>query len=402
MKKTLSFIIIAIFPLFLFAQKTNDKGNNNYLQYFSNSYDNARNNFISACSNLQKKYPKSKLLKVKVPSKVDSNLFVDVFYIPSLKKENKLLVLSSGVHGIEGHVGSAVQQMFLDKFICDTLLNKMGVLFIHAVNPYGFKYNRRFTENNVDINRNSSLSDTLYNIINDGYPKVYDFINPKKKVNTRSFSNIMFTPRAIIKILKASMPVLRQAILQGQYQYPEGLYYGGNKLEPQTESLTPIIQSICKPYKTVFEIDLHTGYGERGRLHFFPNPVDKKTKKDIENVFLGYQIDWGDSDGFYTITGDFVGLIGQINKNKTYIPMTFEYGTLNSQTTSGSLESIHRMILENQGNHYGYKKEKDKLKVKEDILEMFYPSSKEWKTKIMKRTYNVYKKVIKNYINETF
>jgi len=398
----ISLLLIQLLSLSFFAQKTNDNKSQNYLKYYSNSYDSARIKFLKKSKDLQKKYPASKIFQINVPSKVDNNLFVDVLYLPSLKEKDKLLILSSGVHGIEGHVGSAIQLMFIDKFVCDSLLNKTGVLFIHSINPYGYKYNRRFSENNVDLNRNSSTIDTLYNIVNDGYPKVNDFINPKKKVNTRSLGNLFFTPKAIIKILKASMPVLRQAILQGQYQFPDGLYYGGNNLEPQTVSLQPIISSICEPYKTIFEIDLHTGYGERGKLHFFPNPVDSITKEQIETIFEGEHIDWGDSDGFYTVTGDFVGFIGQINEEKTYIPMTFEYGTLNTQKTSGSLKSIHIMILENQGNHFGYKKERDRIKVENDILEMFFPSSNNWKTTIMKKTDQIYKTIIPKYINATF
>jgi len=384
-----------------FAQKTNEN-NQNYLNYYTNSYDSARIKFIKASSKLQKKYPASKTFHISVPSKIDNNLSVDVLYLPCLKEHDKLMILSSGVHGVEGYVGSAVQEMFIDKFVCDSLLEKTGLLFIHSVNPFGYKYNRRVSENNIDLNRNSSITDTLYAIVNDGYPKVYDFINPKKKVNTHSFSNIFFTPRAIFKILKASMPVLRQAILQGQYQFPEGLYFGGNKLEPQTVALKPIVKSICKSYKTVLEIDLHTGYGERGKLHFFPNPVDPVTKARIETIFSTYKIDWGDSNGFYTVTGDFVNFIGQLNKGKTYLPMTFEYGTMDSQTTSGSLKSIHIMILENQGNHFGYKKERYKIKVTNDILEMYYPYSKDWKNTIMQNSETVFKKIVPKFINATF
>jgi hypothetical protein len=50
------------------------------------------------------------------------------------------------------------------------------------------------------------------------------------------------------------------------------------------------------------------------------------------------------------------------------MPVLFEYGTLNSQTTMGSLKSIHTMILENQGTQHGYKSERDSLRVKNPIF----------------------------------
>ncbi len=403
--KNKNYIIILILLLvqsFTFAQKTNDNVDSDYLKYYHNNYNAARQYFIENSNEILQKYENSKLIKIDVPSKIDNNLTIDILYIPQEGHKNKLMILSSGVHGVEGHVGSAIQSMFLEKFLNENLIKKTGVLFIHSINPYGYKYNRRVSENNIDLNRNSTTSTELYNTINEGYPKVSEFINPQKRVNTKSLSNRLFTIRAIMQIIRKSMPVLRQAILQGQYQFEKGVYFGGKKQEPQIISLSPIIDSICKPYNTIFEMDLHTGYGEKGKLHFFPNPTDSITKNNLENIFYGYKIDWGDSDDFYTVTGDFVDFVGQLNKDKIYLPMTFEYGTLNSQTTKGSLESIKRVILENQGTHYGFKTEKDKAKVKKDFLEMYYPNSKDWKNKIMKDTEELYKKIIPRFLNSNF
>jgi hypothetical protein len=43
--------------------------------------------------------------------------------------------------------------------------------------------------------------------------------------------------------------------------------------------------------------------------------------------------------------------------------MVFEFGTLDSQTTMGSIKSLHNLIVENQGVHHGYKTKKDELKI---------------------------------------
>ena len=399
-KHILGFTFLILFSLTLYAQKTNDSGGGeNYLKYYKNSYVEARTTFRETATKFQKQFPESKLIQEKVPSKIDTDLTVDLFYIPSTSGTDKIMIISSGVHGVEGFTGSAVQSMFFDKFLSPNLIKETGILFIHSVNPYGYKYHRRVTENNIDMNRNSSDNISLYATINEGYPKVYDLINPKGPVNSKSFGNRFFFFKAIRNIMKAGMPALRQAILQGQYQFPEGLYYGGNTYEPQITALNPIIDSITEPYQTIFALDLHTGYGEKGRLHLFPNPVEADLKKQMESMFAGYRIDWGDSDDFYTVTGDFVNFIGLLNKDKTFIPMVFEYGTMDSQKTSGSIKSIHRMILENQGTQYGYKKEKDSLRIKEDLMEMYYPSSEKWRLKIMKDTEVLFKTILPRYLN---
>jgi hypothetical protein len=194
------------------------------------------------------------------------------------------------------------------------------------------------------------------------------------------------------------MPVLRQAILQGQYEFPKGVYYGGSAPEPQIKSITPFIKNFSDGYPLVMNIDLHTGYGERGTLHLFPDPMkDKKIKAMMEKVFDGYSIDWGDSKDFYTVTGDFPGYLAKIITTGAFLPMTFEYGTLNSQTTVGSIKSLHTTILENQGFNFGYKSDKDKNEVRKNFREMYFPSSPAWRTKVISDSRIITKKTLKQF-----
>ncbi|PKP37994.1 MAG: hypothetical protein CVT98_05480 [Bacteroidetes bacterium HGW-Bacteroidetes-15] len=369
-----------------------------YLSYYPESYDEARDNFRNLSNKISETYSNVKYLEVKVPSEFDNDLTIGVCYIPAQKDSLNLLILSSGVHGVEGYVGHAVHEMFIDKFLNDELLENIGVLLLHSINPYGFKHSRRVTENNVDMNRNSPSTQDLYSTVNDGYPRVYDLINPQKKVKVGSLENRFFFLKAVNEIRKASMPVLRQAVLQGQYQYPEGLYFGGFKPEPQIDSLKPIIETICSPYKKILALDLHTGYGERGTLHFFGIQMDNSKKIQMEELFQGFSIDWGESDDFYTVTGDFTAFLEFINHDKDFYPMSLEYGTLNSQTTMGSLKSIHIMILENQGQQHGYASTNDSLKVKHDLLEMYYPASENWRNHIMEQTKVVFEDVLPRFI----
>ncbi len=365
------------------------------LQYFNDSYQKSRSLFIKKAKEFEKY--SATTFAIPVASKIDNDLTIDICYIPSITKTNKIIVMSSGVHGVEGFTGSAVQMFFMDKYINEQLLNNTAILIIHSVNPYGFKYNRRVTENNVDLNRNSDINKDLYKSKNEGYTQIVDFVNPKGKVDCESSDNKFFFIFAIKKIIKASMKVLRQAVLQGQYEYSNGLYYGGSDSEPQIKKLVPVIDSICKPYNTIFAIDLHTGYGERDRLHLFPNPAKEPVRKLMTDIFEGFKIDWGDSDNFYTVTGDFVGYIGKINKDKIFIPIAFEFGTMNSSQTIGSIKSLHVMILENQGAHYGYKSKTDSLKVQKDIREMYYPSSEKWRTNVIDKTKLILDKSLKRF-----
>ncbi len=368
------------------------------LGYYLDSYERSRDAFRKVSDDIGKKYKNVKRLTLAVPSNISEGLTVDVLYIPQSKGRKRLLVLSSGVHGVEGFVGSAIQRMFIDDFITADLLHSMGVLIIHGMNPYGFKHYRRVTENNIDLNRNCDTDEALYATKNEGYPKVYPLINPKGSVDTSAFGNRFFHIKAISNILKTSMQTLRQAILQGQYEYPQGVYFGGKQPEAQVKLVSKELGPILRQYSIVLNIDLHTGYGERGVLHLFPNPIeDKNIKAKVENVFKGFSIDWGDTGSFYTTTGDFSTFLGKLIPGNTYLPMTFEYGTMNSNTTLGAIKSLHVTILENQGHHFGYASKADEVRVKSNFLEMYYPTSPSWRMKVMEDTKKVMQIALENF-----
>jgi len=366
------------------------------LNYFQESYHESRLAFLKQVTVLKNKFPQTTVSHFYVPSKIDDSLRVDFCYIPG-NDSAKLMILSSGIHGVEGYVGSAMQQFFMENYISEDFVNKTGILLIHSMNPYGFKYGRRVSENNVDLNRNCDKSPDLYKTENTGYNEIFNLINPEGKLEKNSLSNKLFFAKAIKNIAEKGMPVLRQAVLQGQYEHPTALYFGGKQLEPQIAEVGKMIDSLTQNYQSVFAIDLHTGYGERGRMHLFPNPVTPELRTKMENIFEGFQIDWGDSKDFYTITGDFVNFIGQMSHSKEFIPMVFEFGTMNSQTTMGSLKSIHTMIMENQAKQYGYSNSTDSLVMKKEFIEMYYSGSEAWKSECIEDFKSVIDKALPKY-----
>ena len=69
---------------------------------------------------------------------------------------DKLLIVSSACHGVEGFCGSGVQVAALhDARVARARARRgVAVLYVHALNPYGFSHIRRTTHENVDLNRN--------------------------------------------------------------------------------------------------------------------------------------------------------------------------------------------------------------------------------------------------------
>ena len=113
-------------------------------------------------------------------------------------------------------------------------------------------------------------------------------------------------------------------------------------------------------------------------------------------MFKDYVIDWQDpEEEIYEYTGGFRDYVGKlISKDKKYIQMTFEFGTLNSQTTMGAIRSVQNMILENQGIHYGYASDREEDIVKKRFRGMFFPSSKIWRSEVIRQASVVRQKFI--------
>jgi hypothetical protein len=63
--------------------------------------------------------------------------------------------------------------------------------------------------------------------------------------------------------------------------------------------------------------------------------------------------------------------------------MTFEYGTLNTETFLGSAEALYRVKFENQGYQWGYADSFSERNIKSLFLEGYFPSATDWRAKIM-------------------
>ncbi|QIA07208.1 M14 family metallopeptidase [Draconibacterium halophilum] len=351
------------------------------LAYFQDTWEECRDAFRAQARSMEMRFDSVVIFSRLVESKTDTDLTIDFCYIPASDTTEKLVMICSGTHGIEGYVGSAVQQQLMDEFFQPEMVKNTGVLLVHGLNAWGFKNQRRFTENNVDLNRNYSTDISLFETKNDGFVALYDMLTPAGELNVNSIGNKFFMVTAINQIARKGMPALLQAFAQGQYEFQEGIYFGGYDFEQQVAIMSEVLTDIAAPYSTLLNLDLHTGFGERGKLHLFPNPIDdEELKAKTETVFDGYQIDWGDSDNFYTVHGQFVEFIGELFPDKTSIPMVLEFGTLNTGTTVGAVKSAHISIVENQGFHYGYKSEKDSLNALAGYYEMFYPPSEKWRS----------------------
>lgn len=93
----------------------------------------------------------------------------------------RLFVVSSGCHGVEGYCGSGVQICAAHdaEWRVKARASGVAVLYIHALNPYGFSHLRRTTHENVDLNRNfQDFSQPLP--VNEAYGELQHLLLPEQ------------------------------------------------------------------------------------------------------------------------------------------------------------------------------------------------------------------------------
>ena len=144
------------------------------------------------------------------------------------------LVHLSGVHGVEGYAGSAIQSALMLKFGWGEACPPLGTraVLIHAVNPFGMAYGRRWNEAGVDLNRNAlKLSEPFEGLVDrrrdteDAYAELSSLLNPT------SWSEAKFWWRALLTVARKGFVATKRVLVSGQYSVPGALWYGGTELQ---------------------------------------------------------------------------------------------------------------------------------------------------------------------------
>lgn len=172
----------------------------------------------------------------------------------------ELLIVSSACHGVEGFCGSGVQVAALHDAAWRAHARTRGVavLYIHALNPHGFSFQRRVTHENVDLNRNfQDFSQPL------PANPAYDALQPLLLPET-------WPPSAENEaaldawVAQHGQAAFQAAVSQGQYRHADGLFYGGQAPTWSQQTLRQVLRAHASNVRRLGWIDLHTGLGPSG------------------------------------------------------------------------------------------------------------------------------------------
>ncbi|NPA26215.1 MAG: DUF2817 domain-containing protein [Chloroflexi bacterium] len=300
-------------------------------------------------------------------------------YAPARRQPQRVLMLGAGLHGIEGHVGVAILDLFLREFAPHLDAAVTDLYLIPVANPWGMAHGRRVNANNVDLNRNFLADQQPFpRIDNPAYEKLYPFLNPQGPV--RRADRWRFWLRGLKAIAQAGGPsALRSASLQGQSQFPEGIFYTGQDIEPETHNLQRLISRAFQRPQVLY-IDIHTGYGPKHQLSIVVPEKEPRTNEELAQQLSYPHIDRVRSETFYRIQGDLGGYLmrrGQaLGVPTTYLG--FEFGTWGA-SLAAQLRSLRAMVLENQLHRFGAEDPSVAAWVRQEFRDLFFPQDPEWR-----------------------
>jgi hypothetical protein len=342
----------------------------NYATTFSQDYSSARQRFRQAASHLGwqlESYP------IGVVGPDGDELAFDIACSQGGDPE-KVLVVSSGIHGVEGFFGSAVQVALLEQWASETPPSTKCV-FLHGLNPFGFAWLRRFDENNVDPNRNFLLPGERFEGAPDGYPRLDEFLNPCRPPSQWE----PFTLKALWLIARYGMPALSQAIAAGQHDYPRGLFFGGNGPSRTQQLLELNMPRWLKGSKCVVHLDFHTGLGRQGAFKLLIDyPLSETQKRWLTDWFGADSFEAYDSSKIsYDARGGFGRWCVSQKLAPHYLFACAEYGTYSS------IQVLAGLRAENQAHHWGTPKAPSTIRAKQRLTELFCPELISWRSQVV-------------------
>ena len=286
------------------------------------------------------------------------------------------LVVISGTHGVEGFCGSGVQCGLLLNGDAPELPPATGLLLVHAINPHGFAWLSRVTEDNVDLNRNFVAHGGDYPD-NPGYRTLADALVP-----AHWDAHSLAAAQAELDAYGSAHGLfgLQAATSGGQYSHPDGVFFGGHAPTWSRRTLERIVAENLPSVRAAAAIDLHTGLGPYGYGEPIC-PMSDAAALARARAWYGAEVtspDEGDSASA-PVTGHLgLGLIAAA-PSAQWTVIALEFGTL-------ALDDVFLALRADAWlRRHGDPESAQGRAIKRQLRDAFYPDEPEWKRKVWAR-----------------
>ena len=329
------------------------------LNVFSQRYVDAHDKFVSAVETSPVVEKTNKHLHpLKGPG--GEKLMCDVVWAGN-PEAKRILLLVSGLHGVEGGVGSAIQTDFVGRH--RRLPSDVCVVLVHALNPWGFAWGSRNDHEGIDVNRNFiDFSATLPESKSDAIWQ--ELVGKKTNISEVGDDRVQF-----------------DLLSEGQYDNDQALYFGGKQPSWSRQCIEQLAGQLkIAEREQVIVIDIHSGLGPYGYGELISDQsVDCSARQTLLDVFgatvtepiLGTSssgIKQGLHDFFWHQQGEHVSFV------------TLEFGTFGNSEMLGALfadQQLQQQPIDWQDDNT--------LAIKHRLQDFFCPDQKQWQELVLFR-----------------
>ena len=279
---------------------------------------------------------------------------------------SRMLVVLSGVHGVEGFSGSAVQTGLLG--LGAPRPPDTAVLHVHALNPYGFSHLRRVTQENVDLNRNFVDFEQALPV-NPGYAEIHDWLLPPEWPPGREAEAALEAYRE-----RHGARGLQRAIGLGQHAFADGMFFGGHAPTWSHRNFRSILRQYTGRVRELASIDIHTGLGPYG--------VGERIFASFDGGLLPRaQRWWGKLTSVHDGSSTSIPLTGPIQTALAdacpqHIGICLEYGTWPNERMMPALRAEHWL------HRHGGADPAQATAIRQALKAAFYPDADDWKRQV--------------------
>jgi hypothetical protein len=355
------------------------------VEHFPADYRVGRHNFIAACEHdgidvIARVHPKAS-------GRDGKPLFLDTAIIGSRNAKRALLLISA-THGVEGYFGSGVQTGLMRKGLAKRAPRDTKIVLLHALNPYGFSWDRRVNEDNADVNRN--FVDFRHPPENKPYEALAAEIAPRD-ISQGALKTANAKLTAFLKAHGAF--ALQEAISRGQYKFADGLYYGGSKESWSAKMLKTVIAEDLSHTEKLIVVDFHTGLGKYGAGEMITEDLPGSPAYRRARDMWGERV--ASSEAGESVSAPLNGTIDKAFPG--WLPKTeltfaaLEVGTRSTREVFDALRKDNWLHCFADGRH----KHKDGETIRRALRDAFYPDEGDWKRMVWAHADDVVRAALK-------
>jgi len=302
----------------------------------------------------------------------------------------RVLLTTSGVHGVEGFCGSAIQRGLLLRPPPGWDPERVAMVHVHALNPHGFSWLRRVTQENVDLNRN--VVDFQAPLpVNADYSTLHPHLLPATWPPALVHEQALAHWRSTWDARRWQL-----AITGGQHVHADGLFFGGVEPTWSQQVFRRVLSRQLGACQHLAWVDVHTGLGPRG--------VGERifAATDTGETLTRARRWWGDAvTSVHTGTSTSIPMTGPVQMavydecpQAMYTGICLEFGTVPTEAMHAALRAEHWLH-----NHPDADAGLARA-IKATLRDAFYPDTEDWKQAVWQQGAAVAQQAVLGLMND--